>query len=113
MNAINDFERLLEEHNNTHVLKFYLHISPEEQHERLQERISDERKQWKYNAADFTEAKLWDQYKAAYEDCFDKCSAVPWHIVPSDQNWYKEYYIANTVLKTLKNLNMEFPKIKK
>lgn len=113
MQAINNFEQLLEEHNNTHILKFYLHISPEEQQERLQERISDVRKQWKYNANDFTEAKLWDQYRAAYEDCFEKCNAVPWHIVPSDQNWYKEHYIATTVLQTLKSLKMEFPQIKK
>lgn len=112
MRAINDFERLLTD-NHTHILKFYLHISPEEQQERLQERIHDKTKQWKYNANDHAEAKLWDQYMAAYEDCFDKCSEVPWHIVPADQNWYKEYYIANTLLQTLKDLKMEFPPMKK
>ncbi|MGV3657845.1 MAG: PPK2 family polyphosphate kinase [Chitinophagaceae bacterium] len=111
MKAINNFEQLLT-NNNTHILKFYLHISPEEQHERLQERISDKRKQWKYNAGDFVEAAQWDAYRNAYEDCFEHCSEVPWHIVPSDQNWYKEYYIANEVLQTLKGLNMQFPKRK-
>lgn len=113
MRSINDFEQLLEEQNNTHILKFYLHISPDEQQERLQERVSDVRKHWKYNENDLTESKLWDEYRKAYEDCFDKCGVIPWHIVPSDQNWYKEHYIANTVLKTLKGLKMEFPKIKK
>jgi PPK2 family polyphosphate:nucleotide phosphotransferase len=70
MKAINNFENLLLEHNNTQVLKFYLHISPEEQQERLQERIKDPAKKWKYNANDFEEAKLWDVYMEQYEDCF-------------------------------------------
>ena len=110
MQAINHFEDLLVRHNHTHILKFYLHISPEEQAERLQERLSDERKQWKYDAADFTEAKAWEAYQTAYEDCFAHCSQVPWHVVPADQKWYKNYYIADTVRHTLKNLNMQFPK---
>lgn len=112
MQAINDFEQLLEQHNNTHILKFYLHISPEEQQERLQERISDVRKQWKYNANDFIEAGRWNQYMKVYEDCFEHCDKVPWHIVPADQNWYKEHYIASTVLEKLKGLKMEFPQRK-
>lgn len=108
MQAINDFEKLLTQ-NGTHILKFYLHISPEEQQKRLQERISDVRKHWKYDESDFVEAKLWQQYMRAYEDCFEHCSDVPWHIVPADQNWYKEYYIARTVQQTLQGLNMQFP----
>jgi len=67
MRAINDFEHLLQHHSSTEVLKFYLHISPEEQQERLRERINDKAKQWKYNENDFTEAKLWDDYMAMYE----------------------------------------------
>ncbi len=113
MRAINDFERLLHEHNNTQILKFYLHVSPEEQHERLQERIHDRTKQWKYNENDFAEAKLWDDYRKAYEDCFEYCSDIPWTIVPADQNWYKEYVIASTLLNTLQKLNMQFPGLKK
>lgn len=113
MKAINDFEQLLTEHNNTHILKFYLHISPEEQQERLKERIDDPTKQWKYNAQDFEEAKKWDQYMNAYEDAFAHCSNIPWTIVPADQNWYKEYLIANTLLETLQRLNMKFPGLKK
>jgi PPK2 family polyphosphate:nucleotide phosphotransferase len=113
MKAINDFEKLLQEHNNTQILKFYLHVSPEEQQERLQERIHDRTKQWKYNENDFAEAKLWDDYRKAYEDCFEYCSDIPWTIVPADQNWYKEYVIASTLLDTMQKLNMQFPGLKK
>jgi len=113
MKAINDFEQLLQEHNSTTILKFYLHISPEEQQQRLQERISNPAKQWKYNEKDFEEAKLWDDYRAAYEDCFEHCNDVPWTIVPADQNWYKEYLIAHTLQKALEKLNMQYPGLKK
>ena len=113
MNAINDFEKLLQEHNNTHILKFYLHVSAEEQHERLSERIKDPSKMWKYNEKDFDEAKLWDTYMRVYEDCFNNCNNPEWTIVPADQNWYKEYIIASQLLKLLKGLNMQFPGLKK
>jgi PPK2 family polyphosphate:nucleotide phosphotransferase len=113
MKAINDFEEMLEVHNNTHILKFYLHISPEEQNQRLLERLEDKTKQWKYNEQDLVEAKLWDQYMRVYEDCFNKCNKVPWHIIPSDQNWYKEYLVAQAILETLKKLKMRFPGLKK
>jgi len=113
MEAINAFERLLEEHNDTHILKFYLHISPEEQKQRLEERLSDPAKMWKYNKQDFEEAKLWDDYQRAYEDCFEHCNDPEWIIVPSDQNWYKEYIIAKTLRDLLKGLKMQFPGLKK
>src|ERR1044072_7723448 len=113
MKAINDFEQLLQEHNSTTILKFYLHISPEEQEQRLQERIHNPAKQWKYNEKDFEEAKLWDDYRAAYEDCFEQCNDVPWRIVPADRNWYKEYIIAHTLQKALEKLNMQYPGLKK
>lgn len=113
MDAINDFERLLTEHNDTHILKFYLHISPEEQKSRLEERIHNPAKQWKYNEDDFKEAKLWDKYMEVYEDCFHYCKEIPWTIVPADQNWYKEYLIATTVRETLRSLKMNYPGLKK
>jgi PPK2 family polyphosphate:nucleotide phosphotransferase len=113
MKAINDFEQLLQEHNNTHILKFYLHISREEQKQRLEERLKDPAKMWKYNEKDFEEAKLWDDYMKVYEDCFENCSNPPWTIIPADQNWYKEYLIALTVRDLLKGLKMQFPGIKK
>ncbi|MGN6420979.1 MAG: PPK2 family polyphosphate kinase [Pseudobacter sp.] len=113
MKAINDFEQLLTEHNSTSILKFYLHVSPEEQQQRLKERLDDPAKQWKYNANDFEEAKKWDDYMRMYEDAFQHCNDVPWTIVPADQNWYKEYLIASTLLETLQRLNMKFPGLKK
>lgn len=113
MKAINDFEQLLAGHNNTQVLKFYLHISPDEQRDRLAERIRDRQKQWKYNEKDVEESGLWDIYMQMYEDCFEHCDKIPWTIVPSDQNWYKEHLVATTLRDTLKELNMQYPGIKK
>ena len=113
MKAINQFEKLLVEHNNTTVLKFYLHVSPEKQQERLQERINDKTKQWKYNEADFIEAKLWSKYRIAYEDCLNHCNKIPWTIVPADKNWYKEYVVAKTLCNALKDLKMKYPSLKK
>ncbi|MBA3829732.1 MAG: polyphosphate kinase [Taibaiella sp.] len=113
MNAINDFERLLTENNKTTILKCYLHISHKEQRSRLQERLDNPRKMWKYNENDFTESKLWDKYMKCYEDVFDKCKEVPWHIIPSDQNWYKSYLIAKLLRDTLVGLKMNFPGVKK
>ncbi len=113
MKAINDFEELISTHNNTHILKFYLHISPEEQQVRLKERIKDPRKQWKYNENDFKEAKLWKEYMKMYQDCFTHCNKVPWHIIPSDQNWYKDHLVAVTLHKLLSSLKMQYPGLKK
>jgi PPK2 family polyphosphate:nucleotide phosphotransferase len=110
--AINDFEELLALHNGTQIFKFYLHISPDEQQERLKERIEDPTKNWKYNAKDQEESKLWDQYMQMYEDVFVHCNAVPWHIIPADQNWYKEYLIAKTIVEGLLALNLQYPSLK-
>ena len=113
MRAINDFERLLTEHNNTTILKFYLHISPEEQQERLNERIQNPAKQWKYNAQDFVEAKSWDKYMRAYEEAIENCNEIPWNIIPADQNWYKENLVAVKLHETLTGFNMKYPGMKK
>lgn len=113
MKAINDFEDLLTKHGGTHILKFYLHISHEEQQLRLKQRIKDPKKQWKYNEKDFEESKLWDHYMKMYEDCFRHCNKVPWHIIPSDQNWYKEYLVASAMHKLLSGLKMQYPGVKK
>ena len=107
--AINQFEQLLALHNNTSIFKFYLHISPEEQKERLDERIHDETKQWKYNKKDHEEANHWEKYKQMYEDVFEHCSALPWTIIPADQNWYKEYLVARKLVEHLRELNMKYP----
>jgi PPK2 family polyphosphate:nucleotide phosphotransferase len=113
MKAINHFERLLTEHNDTHILKFYLHISSGEQKQRLEERIRNPSKQWKYNEDDFKEARLWERYMEVYEDCFECCNEIPWTIVPADQNWYKEYLIAHMLRETLRDLKMQYPGLKK
>lgn len=110
--AINEFEQLLEE-NNTHIIKLYLHVSHEEQLKRLQERLHIPRKMWKYNESDITESNHWDTYRKYYEEVFAKCSQVPWHIIPSDQNWYKSYEVARILKETLKGLKMKYPGLKK
>ncbi len=107
--AINQFEKLLQEQNNTVILKFYLHISPEEQQQRLRERVENPEKSWKYNASDFEEAKRWDRYMNMYEDVFANCNHPSWTIVPADQNWYKEYVIAKQLASTLESLQMKYP----
>ena len=107
---INNFERLLEE-NGTKVLKFYLHISEEEQRKRFQERLSNPLKNWKYNPADTETAKQWPQYRKAYADVFENCNEVEWNIVPSDKNWYKEYIISKKVAETLLDLKLKFPNL--
>ncbi|MFY0252707.1 PPK2 family polyphosphate kinase [Chitinophaga sp. 30R24] len=113
MEAINDFEKLLTVHNNTHIIKCYLHVSREAQQQRLVERTEDPRKMWKYNKKDLAEAKLWDAYMEAYEDAINHCNDVPWLIVPADQNWYKEYLVALTLRDTLKSLKMKYPRLEK
>jgi PPK2 family polyphosphate:nucleotide phosphotransferase len=109
---INNFEKLLTE-NSTSILKFYLHVSKEEQLKRLQERLSDPSKMWKYNENDIREREYWDDYMQAYQDAFEHCSGYSqWNIIPSDQNWYKEYLIAKKVVETLEGFSMKFPGLK-
>ena len=111
--AINDFEELLALHNSTTIFKFYLHISREEQQERFKERLEDPVKHYKYNKKDFAEAEKWDDYMQVYEDVFENCNAIPWTIVPADQNWYKEYIVAKTIVKALKELDMKYRQLNK
>ena len=102
---INNFEKLLVD-SGTIVLKFYLHISKEEQQERLLEREQDVTKAWKLSAADWVERRSWEKYQAAYEDALTKCSTecAPWLIVPADQKWYRNLVIAETIVDALKPL---------
>ena len=110
---INHFEQLLTS-TGTHVLKFYLHNSKKEQLTRLQECIKKKKKKWKHNDTDFKEREFWDDYRTAYEGAFEHCSAAAdWHIIPADQNWYKEYLIAKKVVETLEGLKMKYPDLKK
>ena len=113
MKEINNFESLLQESGNTVILKFYLHISKDEQKGRLNERLTDKRKNWKSNSNDFKEAELWDEYMKAYEDCLEHCNDPKWIIVPADQNWHKEYVIASATVEALSKLNLKYPTLKK
>jgi PPK2 family polyphosphate:nucleotide phosphotransferase len=106
---INNFEKLLKE-NGTLVIKFFLNVSKEEQLSRLEERLSDPTKMWKHNENDLKEREFWDNYMNAYEDVFEKCSkSVAWNIIPSDQNWYKEYLMAKRIVEEMEGLKMKFP----
>lgn len=106
---INSFEQLLTDAG-TIILKFFLYVSEEEQMGRIQERITNPKKHWKYDPSDLTTTQKRDIYLEAYEDVFEHCSPqLPWHIVPADQNWYKEYIIAKTLVETLQNLNLKYP----
>jgi PPK2 family polyphosphate:nucleotide phosphotransferase len=110
---INDFERLLTEEG-TLVIKFFLYISKDEQKERLQERLDKPEKHWKFDLADLEERKLWDEYIEAYEAMIRKCSApwAPWYVVPANKKWYRNYVVANALVKTLSKLDLTWPKAK-
>lgn len=108
MASINSFEELLQYDNNTTVLKFYLHLSREDQKKELQERIDEPEKNWKHNPNDWKEAQLWDQYMDAYEYAINK-SSIPWHIIPADQSWYRNYLVTSTIVETLQSLQMKRP----
>ena len=107
---INQFERLLAEEGTT-ILKFFLHISPAEQKKRLQDRLEDPNKQWKFNVGDLNERKLWSEYMGAYEDVLQKTSTdwAPWYLIPADHKWYRDLVIGTILVDKLKNLNMRYP----
>jgi PPK2 family polyphosphate:nucleotide phosphotransferase len=107
---INNFEDLITD-NGTIVLKFYLHISRETQIERLNERKTNPEKFWKHNDDDWKTNQKWNKYMDAYEDVFKNCNEPKWTIVPSDQNWYKEYIVAKKIYETLKDLKLQYPKM--
>jgi PPK2 family polyphosphate:nucleotide phosphotransferase len=112
MKAINAFETLLEFDNNTKVLKFYMHISPERQQEKLQERIDDPTKNWKHKAADWDENDKWEEYMKCYEYAINS-STIPWHLAPCDKRYYRNYFIAKVVLETLEAMNPQLPLLDK
>ncbi len=105
---LNSFEELLQG-NDTHILKFYLHISQEVQSERLLERTTNPEKFWKHDDGDFRAAKKFDNYINSYNKIFKNCNKPAWHIIPSDQKWYKEYLIASIILEKLNNLDLQYP----
>jgi PPK2 family polyphosphate:nucleotide phosphotransferase len=110
--AINHFEKLLAG-NNTIILKFFLHISFEEQAKRLQAREQDKDKAWKIAASDWTERQYWDDYQRAYEDVLSKCSTkeAPWYIVPANHKWYRNLAISHTLVTTMRQYRDEWVKV--
>lgn len=107
---INDFERMLTEGGTT-IVKCYLHISKEEQRERLQSRLDNPKKRWKFNRGDLQERALWDEYQAAYEAALNRCNTAhaPWHIIPSDRKWYRNFVVSRLLVHVLRDLDPQFP----
>ncbi len=107
---INDFERTLAL-NGVTILKFFLHISKDEQLRRFQSRLSDPTKNWKLSLPDFREREHWDEYMEAYEDALTECSTkyAPWYVIPSNQKWFRNYAISCLVIGALERMRLKFP----
>jgi len=110
LDQIREFEELLSE-SGTVLLKFFLHISKEEQRERLEERIHDPEKRWKFSVGDLEERKLWDEYLAAFEEVISATSLdhAPWYIVPANRKWYRDLVVAGTVVARLEDMKLQCP----
>jgi PPK2 family polyphosphate:nucleotide phosphotransferase len=108
---INDFERMLAEDQGVTILKFFLHISKDEQKRRFQKRLDNPNKRWKFNPADLEERKLWDDYQDAFQDMLEKCSTdcAPWYVVPADKKWFRNWVLSETIVKTMESLDMKSP----
>jgi PPK2 family polyphosphate:nucleotide phosphotransferase len=107
---INGFEKILTE-NNVKILKFFLHISKQEQKKRFEERIADPDRRWKISEADFDERKFWDGYVSAYQDALEKCGTnrAPWYVIPSNKKWFRNLAVSHIIAETLEGLKMKFP----
>ncbi len=107
---INDFEKSLVD-NGTHILKFYLHISKDEQLRRFKQRIDDPTRHWKISESDYTERECWDDYTTAFEDALSRCSTehAPWFVIPGDHKWFRNLAVSQIVVETLEALKMKFP----
>ena len=107
---INQFEAMLADEGTT-ILKFFLHISKDEQKQRQQARIDDKEKNWKFDPNDLKERELWDQYAEAFEDAVTKCSTrhAPWYVVPSNHKWFRNWVLSDTIVRTLEKLNLKYP----
>ena len=107
---INDFERRLVA-NGTHILKFFLHISKEEQLERFEQRLDDPARHWKISESDYSEREYWASYERAYEDAIGKCSTggAPWFVIPSDHQWFRNLAIAQIIVDTMESLGIKAP----
>jgi len=107
---INAFETGLAA-NNTTILKFFLHISKEEQLERFKQRLDDPAKNWKISESDYTERERWDDYRTAIEEALSKCSTAeaPWFVIPANHKWFRNLAVARIIVETLEELDMKMP----
>ena len=107
---INDFEKMLTE-NGVRILKFFLHISREEQKKRFEARIQDPSRNWKLSLPDFEERRHWDDYTAAYEEALQRCSTeeAPWYVIPANKKWFRNYLVADLVVRALDNMRLKYP----
>lgn len=109
---ISRFEKNLSE-NGTCILKFFLHVSKDEQKKRFLDRIEDPTKNWKFSAADLKERAFWDEYQLAYEDAIKNTSTdeAPWFVIPADEKWYSRYVVGKIICNELRKLNLSYPSI--
>ncbi len=107
---INQFEEILAR-SGTRIIKFYLHISKDEQKERLQARLDQPDKRWKFSIGDLDDRARWDDYQRAFEDAINRCSTdyAPWYVIPANHKWARDVIVARAVLKTLEDMNPRFP----
>jgi polyphosphate kinase 2 (PPK2 family) len=107
---INEFEHM-HTLNNTAVIKIYLHNSKDQQKHRLQSRLDDPAKHWKFSSADLKERVSWDDYMAAFEDAVTTCSTdyAPWYVIPANRKWYRNLVVARTIADTLAAMNPQYP----
>jgi len=107
---INDFEREIHE-NGTHILKFFLNVSKDEQKQRFLDRLNEPDKNWKFSSGDLSERVYWNDYQKAYEDMLNNTSTeyAPWHVIPADNKWFSRVAIGEIIIEKLKSLNLKFP----
>lgn len=107
---INQFEKLLTDTGTT-IIKFYLHISKDEQAARFQERLDDPSKHWKFDPEDLEKRTYWNDYLAAFEEAIRRCSTeyAPWYVIPANQNWYRNWAISQVLVETMRELNPQYP----
>ncbi len=107
---INDFERMLDEEGTT-IVKFFLHISADEQRDRLQARLDEPDKRWKFNKADLDDRRLWDQFQTAYSEALARTSTAvaPWYVVPANRKWYRNLVVSSILIDTLETMDPRYP----
>jgi polyphosphate kinase 2 (PPK2 family) len=109
---INHFEKMLHDTGTT-ILKFFLHISRNEQKKRLEERKSDPRKNWKHSPDDAASHSQWDAYQQAYDAMLQRCTTpwAPWRVIPADQKWYRNYAVCRAMVEKLREIDPQFPRL--